>query len=73
MRKHKLSPWFDENTKPVNPGVYKTKAVYNCGMLNGWSLCIGKKWSYTCNTKEEAAISEGISRLQDKQWQGIVK
>lgn len=72
--KIKLSLWWDENTKPVHPGVYKTILVWIASgepMALGWSYWSGSKWGDTCNTKEEAAQC-CIQGGQDKKWQEIV-
>jgi hypothetical protein len=76
MSAPKLTPWFPGNIKPVRPGVYETKWIYETGgsasSAGGFSRWTGSRWMDTGPDVEFAAriITTGY---HSKQWRGLAE
>ena len=68
MTKQQLTGWFPGHIKPVRPGVYPRRMIFDEVRYARWDGL----WKCSAPTPEEAALEQEDSPLQDEpDWCGL--
>lgn len=68
MTKHKLTPWFSPNVKPVRAGWYELD--WGDKLSNAFDWFDGENWFYGDG---EGVRSDCPIRFLSRKWRGILK
>ncbi|QMV32438.1 hypothetical protein 8G_00044 [Ralstonia phage Hyacinthe] len=65
-----FTPWFPHHTKPVRPGVYRTRF----DGVEGWSYFDGERWGWQVWVYHKAKPAHiSAYSLQEKEWFGLAQ
>lgn len=72
----KLTPWFNQDQKPVREGVYEVKYhLFEDEWAEGFSYWNGKEWSNCLSEVRSAYANKSWTEgaIQDKKWRGLMQ
>ena len=75
MAKHKLTPWFDGNVKPVRVGPYErdwnSDPDYKFTQREAMDVWDGHEWRVGLLLDRGAIVAGPVSWNQSKRWRGL--